>query len=205
MTRLPLPGWALLLGAVALGGCRGQSSEDTPLRPIRHMFQQQRFDTQEENGLFPDHRAERPEVPGTVIAGQPRDDDFLYRGVVDGKPAETLPMPLTPQLLQRGRDRYNIYCAACHDGAGTGQGVVARRGLQPPPTSYHDDRLRGQPVGYFYQVISKGVRTMPSYAAQVPPEDRWAIAAYVRALQLSQDAPLEKVPADVRKEKGWSK
>jgi mono/diheme cytochrome c family protein len=195
----------LLLGAAGLGACRGQVSEDPPIRPIRHMFQQQRFDTQEANELFPDHRAMRPEVPGTVIAGRPRDDDFLHRGVVDGKPAEALPMPLTPQLLQRGRERYNIYCAACHDAAGTGQSVVAQRGLKPPPPSYHDDRLRRLPVGTFYQVITKGVRTMPPYAAQVPPEDRWAIAAYVRALQLSQDAPRDAVPADVRAAKRWSK
>jgi mono/diheme cytochrome c family protein len=199
----------LLLAALALVGpglaaCRGQVSEEPPIRPIRHMFQQPRFDTQEENPFFADRRAMRPPVPGTVVAGRPRDDAFFYRGVVDGKPAATLPVPLTPQLLQRGRERYNVFCAPCHDGAGTGQSVVAQRGLQPPPPSLHEDRLRREPVGHFYQVITKGVRTMPSYAAQVPPDDRWAIAAYLRALQLSQDAPRAAVPADVRAAKGWS-
>jgi mono/diheme cytochrome c family protein len=195
----------LLAGAAGLAACRGQVSEEPPIRPIRHMVQQPRFDTQEANALFPDGRAMRPRVPGTVVAGQPRDDDFRYRGLVDGRPAATLPVPLTPQLLQRGRERFNIYCAACHDAAGTGRSVVAQRGLQPPPPSFHDDRLRGEPVGHFFQVITKGVRTMPSYAAQVPPDDRWAIAAYLRALQLSQDAPLEAVPADVRATQGWRK
>jgi mono/diheme cytochrome c family protein len=202
--RRPLASVALLCAAAGVAACRGQVSEDPPIRPIRHMVQQERFDMQEENDFFPDRRAERPAVPGTVVAGQPRTDDFLYRGVVDGKPAETLPMPLTPQVMQRGRERFNIYCATCHDRAGTGQSVAAR-GLVPPPTNYHDERLRRQPVGYFYQVMTKGVRTMPSYAAQIPPEDRWAIAAYLRALQLSQDAPVEAVPAAVRATKGWDR
>ena len=193
-----------LLAAAGLAACRGQVSQDPPIRPIRHMVQQPRFAMQELNELFPDRRAERPEVPGTVVAGQPRTDDFLYRGLVDGKPAEALPMPLTPQVMQRGQERFNVYCAPCHDRAGTGQSVAAR-GLAPPPTSYHDERLRRQPVGYFYQVITKGVRTMPPYAAQIPPGDRWAIAAYVRALQLSQDAPVEAVPAAVRATKGWDR
>ncbi len=194
-----------LVAAVALvAACRGQSSPDPPIRPIRHMVQQERFDMQEENPFFADRREERPEVPGTVVFGQPREDDFFYRGVVDGKLAESLPMALTPQVMQRGRERFNVYCAPCHDRAGTGQSVAAK-GLLPPPPSYHQDRLRQQPVGYFYQVISKGVRNMPSYAAQIPPQDRWAIAAYVRALQLSQDAPAEAVPAAVRATKGWDK
>jgi mono/diheme cytochrome c family protein len=188
---------------VAAAGCRGQISQDPPLRPIRHMYVQPRFDTQEANALFPDQRAMRPPVPGTVVAGEPRTDDFRYRGLKDGRLADTLPTPLTPQLLARGRERFDIYCAPCHDAAGTGQGVVAQRGLRPPPPSFHDDRLRREPVGYFFQVMTKGVRAMPSYAAQVPPEDRWAIAAYVRALQLSQDAPKEAVPAAVRAQKGW--
>jgi mono/diheme cytochrome c family protein len=197
-------GVALVCAAAGLAACRGQVSQDPPIRPIRHMVQQPRFDLQEVNDLFPDRRAERPEVPGTVVAGRPRNDDFLYRGVVDGKPAETLPLALTPQVMQRGRERFDIFCAPCHDRAGTGQSVAAR-GLAPPPPSYHDDRLRRQPVGYFYQVISKGVRTMPPYAAQIPPEDRWAISAYVRALQLSQDAPVEAVPAEVRATRGWDR
>lgn len=194
-----------LLGVVALvAACRDQVSPEPPIRPIRHMVQQPRLDVQEESAFFADRRAQRPAVPGTIVAGQPRDDDFRYRGVLDGKPAERLPMALTPQLLQRGRERYDVFCAPCHDRAGTGQSVAAK-GLLPPPPSYHDDRLRRQPVGYFYQVVTKGVRTMPPYAAQISAHDRWAIAAYVRALQLSQDAPAEAVPAAVRATKGWDK
>ncbi|HEY3358298.1 MAG TPA: cytochrome c [Polyangia bacterium] len=195
-----IPAAALALTA----GCREQPSEEPPVRLIRHMFDQPRFDMQEPNALFADGRAQRPDVPGTVIAGQPRVDDHLYRGTVAGKPAESLPMAVTPQLLARGQERYHIYCRPCHDGAGTGNGLVAQRGLQPPPTSYHDPRVRAMPVGQLYDVIARGVRTMPSYAAQIPVEDRWAITAYVRALQLSQDAPLDAVPADVRAAHGWT-
>jgi mono/diheme cytochrome c family protein len=203
MTRRALA--LLLVGAAALvAACRGQASPEPPIRPIRHMVQQPRLDMQEEAPFFADRREERPAVPGTVVFGQPREDDLLYRGVRDGKPAESLPMALTPQVMQRGRERFDVYCAPCHDRAGTGQSVAAK-GLLPPPPSYHQDRLRQQPVGYFYQVITKGVRNMPPYAAQIPPPDRWAIAAYVRALQLSQDAPREAVPAAVRATKGWDK
>ena len=124
-------------------------------------------------------------------------DDHLYRGLVDGAPAATFPLPITADVMARGRERYDIYCAPCHDVAGTGRGSVVQRGMLPPPT-FHDDRLRAMPLGEFYGVITDGVRNMPGYAAQIPVNDRWAIAAYVRALQRSRNATLEDIPAAER-------
>jgi mono/diheme cytochrome c family protein len=204
LSRLRAFGPAALALAATLAGCRGQPSTEPPLRPIRHMFDQPRFDVQEGNPFFADGRAARPDVPGTIIAGEAMVDDHLYRGLVDGKPADMPPMAVTPELLARGQQRFDIYCRPCHDGAGTGNGLVVQRGLQPPPPNYAEPRLRAAPVGHFFQVISKGIRTMPTYAAQIPVADRWAIATYVRALQLSQDAPLAAVPADVRAARGWT-
>jgi mono/diheme cytochrome c family protein len=106
-------------------------------------------------------------------------------------------MPLTRELLARGRERFNIYCSPCHDRTGDGRGMVVRRGYQPPP-SLHIDRLREAPVGHFFDVMSNGLGAMPDYASQIPVSDRWAISAYVKALQLSRNAPISDVPPDKR-------
>ena len=116
---------------------------------------------------------------------------------VGGRPAETFPSPVTRQVLERGQERYNIFCAPCHDRVGNGEGMVVRRGFRPPP-SFHMDRLRTVPPGYFFEVITNGFGTMANYAAEVPARDRWAIVAYIRALQLSQQARLVDVPAEER-------
>src|SRR4029079_9617096 len=114
----------------------------------------------------------------------------VYTGLArDGKPVADFPLPVTREVLLRGEQRYDIFCSPCHDRAGTGRGMVVRRGYKQPP-SYHIDRLRTAPVGYLYNVITEGCGVSPSYASQIPPEDRWAIVAYVRALQLSQNARL---------------
>jgi mono/diheme cytochrome c family protein len=113
--------------------------------------------------------------------------------------SDTLPFPLTIEVLERGRERFDINCAVCHGRTGDGDGMIVRRGYSRPPT-FHDDRLRNAPLGHFYDVITNGFGGMPRYAGQVEPQDRWAIAAYIRALQLSQDATLNDVPADRRNE-----
>lgn len=189
---------------LALAACRGQRSQDAPIHLNPNMDNQQYVGAQEPSPFFADRRGMRSDVPGTVAVGALKDDDHLYRGLVNGKPATTLPLPLDAALLRRGRERYDIYCSACHDGAGTGDGIVVRRGMLQPP-SFHVDRVAAMPVGELYSVITNGVRNMPSYARQIPPEDRWAIVAYVRALQLSRRATLADVPADVAASKGWSK
>jgi hypothetical protein len=149
--------------------------------------------------FFADGRSERPVVPGTVAQGQLRIDEQLYAGKVNGKLADTFPFEITRPVLERGRERFNIFCSPCHDQQGTGLGMIVRRGFRPPP-SFHDQRLRDMPVGYFFDVISNGFGTMYSYGDRVPVKDRWAIIAYIRALQLSQRAlPQDVPPAE------WSK
>jgi cytochrome c len=163
------------------------------------MHDQPRYEPLEASSFFADGRASRPLLPGTVARGQLRTDTHAYTGKVDGNLVETLPMPVTRALLERGRERYNIYCAPCHDRLGGGQGMVVQRGFRRPP-SLHIDRLREAPIGHFYDVMSNGFGVMMDYAAQVPPADRWAIAAYIRVLQLSQHAQLTDVPEDIRRQ-----
>jgi mono/diheme cytochrome c family protein len=195
-------GAAMLLVA----GCRGTTSTEPPIHLNPNMDQQHRYDPQEPNAFFADNRAMRPPVDGTVAVGALQEDDHFYRGRVDGKLVETLPPELTldKALLDRGHERFNIYCAPCHDQAGNGQGIVVKRnaGLTPPP-AFHTDRLRTAPLGYFFEVMTNGVRTMPTYRYQIAAKDRWAIAAYVRALQLSRVAGLDQIPGDVAASKGW--
>jgi hypothetical protein len=166
-------------------GCR-QDMQDQP-----------RYEALEASDFFEDGRASRPLVEGTVPQGQLRLDVHLYTGKISGVLADTLPMPLSRPLLERGQERYNIYCAPCHDRAGSGQGIVVRRGFRRP-SSFHVDRLREVPIGYFFEVMTDGYGAMMDYAAQVTPHDRWAIAAYIRALQLSQHATLADVPIEQR-------
>ncbi|HSF33440.1 MAG TPA: cytochrome c [Candidatus Tectomicrobia bacterium] len=178
-------GWLVVSCMLLAMGCR-QDMQDQP-----------RYEPLEASDFFADGRASRPLVEGTVAQGQLRLSDHLYAGRVNDVLADTLPMPLTRQLLERGQERYNIYCSPCHDRAGSGQGVVVRRGFRRP-SSFHIARLREAPIGYFYEVITNGFGAMMDYAAQVTPHDRWAIAAYIRALQLSQHATLADVPIEER-------
>jgi hypothetical protein len=164
-----------------LAGCR------------QDMHDQPKYEALEASSFFPDGRASRQLVPGTVARGHLREDVHFYDGKVAGKPAESFPFPVTLQVLERGQERYDIYCTPCHDKTGSGEGMVVRRGFRRPP-SYHIDRLREAPPGYLYDVISNGFGAMQDYAAQIPVSDRWAIVAYIRALQLSQNATLNDVP-----------
>jgi Cytochrome C oxidase, cbb3-type, subunit III len=181
MKIAPLPWLCLLLTAFAAPGCRQDMYDQPKAKPLAA------------SDFFPDGASARPLIPGTI----PRDwlgDDPSHTGLsTDGKLLQTLPIPLTRQLLERGHERFDIYCAECHDRAGTGRGMVVERGFPAPP-SLHIDRLREAPIGHFFDVITHGYGAMYPYGSRVPPPDRWAIAAYIRALQLSQNARLEDLP-----------
>ncbi len=188
-----------------LVGCRGTTSDRPPIHPVLNMDFQSRFESQEENTFFADKRAMRPRIAGTVARGYLKEDDHFYRGKVGERFAKTLPdqVILDRALLRRGQSRFNIYCSACHGRAGFGDGIVIDRGMVPP-TSFHDKRLRNESVGYFFHVITEGIRNMSSYQSRIPDEkDRWAIAAYVRALQLAQSGQVKDVPEQLAIEKGW--
>ena len=175
-------------------------SDKPPVHLNLNMDFQERFDPQEANPFFADNRSMRPPVPGTVARGTLREDVAFYEGRTGGGSfVEEMPVPTTRELLMRGQSRYNIFCAPCHGGAGDGEGIITTGGYgyTPAPT-YHSDRLREAADGYLYDTIANGVRTMPSYGHQVPPADRWAIVAYIRALQRSQYASPEDVPAGIR-------
>lgn len=145
--------------------------------------------------FFTDQRSARPLVEGTVARGQLRADTYFYTGKVANAPGDYLPFPATKEIMERGRERYNIFCAPCHSRVGDGKGFIPARGFSRQPPSYHIERLQKAPLGYFYDVITNGFGIMPEYSSQIPPHDRWAIVAYVRALQLSQNATMADVPA----------
>jgi mono/diheme cytochrome c family protein len=163
----------------------------------QQMADQPRYEPLQKSAFFGDERSARPLVEGTVARGQLRANEHLYTGKYQGKLAETFPYRVTYGALARGQERFNIYCSPCHDRVGTGQGMVVHRGFRVPP-SFHIDRLRAAPVGHFFDVITHGFGAMADYAEQISPQDRWAIVAYIRALQLSQHAALADVPADER-------
>ena len=172
----------LLAGLVLLGSCRQDMHDQPKYKPFAR------------SSFWPDQRSARPIVEGTVARGKLKTDTRLWKGRAgDGSFITDLPVPLTKVLLERGQQRFNIYCTPCHGRAGDGEGMVVQRGFKHPPT-YHSDKLRQQPVGYIYDVITNGFGAMVSYSSRIPMEDRWAIAAYVRVLQFSQNATIEDVP-----------
>ena len=160
------------------------------------MNDQPRHEPLEASSFFADGAASRRPVPGTIARGDRRGDQAFYSGVdpAGGFVAQS-PFPIDKELLERGRERYDIYCSPCHSRVGDGRGMIVLRGFKQPP-SLHSERLRGQPIGYFVDVITNGFGIMPSYAAQVKPRDRWAIAAYIGALQLSQYARAKDLSSD---------
>ncbi|MBX3026017.1 cytochrome c [bacterium] len=172
-----------------LAGCRQDMHNQPKYRAFAH------------NPFFPDQRASRPLVEGVVARGHLDEDEAFFQGVSNGAPVATNPLGSGLEVLRRGQERFNIYCTPCHDRTGSGEGMIVQRGYKQPP-SFHDPRLRAVPDGYFFQVMTNGFATMPGYAAQVPARDRWAIVAYIRALQLSQNATLADVPADERAKLG---
>jgi mono/diheme cytochrome c family protein len=179
-------GIAAAFAIVALAaGCR----QDMQVQP--------RYNPYDASTFFDDGRSARQPVPGTIARGQLHLDALLYTGKVDGKDAEVFPFPITRADIARGRERYNIYCTPCHDVTGSGRGMIVLRGFPQPP-SFHIDRLRQAPPGHFFDVMTNGLGVMYSYSSRVSPEDRWRIAAYIRALQLSQQANLADAPAAAR-------
>ena len=193
-----------LLAAVLLAGCQGQSSDDPPVLLERNMYDQERYNPESYSQFFADHRTMRPPVEGTVARDRYEDDPEIATGLLPDRSAYVLTIPQTyiqrsggmEKIVARGQERFNIYCAPCHGRTGDGKGMVVckrdkasdpcqSRGFAPLP-SYEDPRLRQMPDGQLFATISRGVRTMPAYGAQVPIADRWAIVAYVRALQISQ-------------------
>ena len=189
----------LLVVTVVFAGCQGTISEKTPIHINPNMDQQERFEAQEANPFFADGRAMRRPVNGTVARGFLKDDVALWTGKTESGAWSSIPVPVTLDLLERGRDRYKIYCSVCHGLAGDGKGIIMTGGygFVPAPT-YHSDMLRSQPDVYLYDALTNGVRTMYGYGSQVPVHDRWAIVAYVRALQRSQFADVNDVPENER-------
>src|SRR5215207_1165154 len=157
------------------------------------------YDPLQGTNFFANGAASRPLVANTVARGQLRADEHLYTGKINGQVANEFPMPVTKQVLDRGQERFNVFCSPCHGRTGSGNGMVVQRGFRQPP-SYHEDRLVNAPVGYFFDVMTNGFGAMQDYAAQVPVADRWAIAAYIRALQFSRRGSANEVPADRREE-----
>ncbi len=179
----------LAIALFALAGC------SNTLYGAQLMRFQPRYDPLEASPFFEDGHSARMPVEDTVARGQLRLDELMYSGRVDGKYATDFPMPITRDVLERGQERFDIFCAPCHGAVGDGQGMVVQRGFKQPP-SFHIDRLRQVPPGYFFYVMTNGFGSMYSYNTRVSPEDRWAITAYIRVLQLSQYADSTLVPAD---------
>jgi mono/diheme cytochrome c family protein len=171
--------------SLALAGCR-QDMHDAPS-----------YDPLQQTDFFANGAASRTLVANTVARGQLRVDEHFYTGKVNGQVVTEFPMPVTEDMLNRGQERFNVYCSPCHGRTGQGDGMIVQRGFRAPP-SYHEERLRNAPVGYFFDVMTNGFGAMQDYSAQVTVPDRWAIAAYIRALQLSRQATVEDVPADRR-------
>jgi hypothetical protein len=176
---------ALFVCTLAFSGCG-----DTTLR--QDMANQPRHNPLSPATFFPDGRSERPVIDNTVVRGAINEDPLLTP-----KESNTFPLPLTKDLLARGQDRYNIFCSPCHGLQGDGNGMVTLRGMKHPPT-YHQERLRNEPNGYFFDVITNGFGAMSGYSMQLEPRDRWAIVSYVRALQLSRNAPVGELPPNLR-------
>lgn len=191
--RVPLA-LATLVIALFAAGCNQNMT-------FQMMGTQPKYLPYSSSDFFQDGQSGRPGIPDTLARGHLQDDPALFTGKVDGADVTTFPYPVTRGIVLRGRERYNIYCAPCHAQTGMGNGMIVQRGFTPPPT-FHQDRLRNAPVGHFFDVITNGFGSMPSYAVQVPVNDRWAIIAYIRALQLSQDATFNDVPADQRSRLG---
>jgi mono/diheme cytochrome c family protein len=176
-----LAGALILLGA----GCRQDMHNQPKFKPLRA------------STFYADQRSSRPIIEGTIARGQLKEDRYYYTGMNGTIPGEQFPFPVTKEVVERGHERFNIYCTPCHSKLGDGNGMIVQRGLKRPP-SFHDPRLVKSPVGHFFDVMTNGFGAMPDYSAQISVRDRWAIIAYIRALQLSQNATADDVPAGVQ-------
>ena len=208
---LPLTGAALF--SIVLTGCRGQKSTEPPILPIQNMVEQTSYGPQSKNDFYKDGLANRPPVPGTVAQGEEKTNKPLYFGQEtdssDQNPiwVKKIPIKLNEKVLQQGQEDFNIYCAPCHGKAGDSDGLVTQRsGGAIRPSNLHDQERLNLPVGKIYDAVRNGVNNwnMPGFAAQMSVEDRWAVVAYVKALQISRTAKKENVPEDVQVKNGWS-
>jgi hypothetical protein len=192
---------APLLALTALAGCfRGLPSDQPPVHVNPNMDSQEKYKAQAEGPFFADSSAMRLPVPGTIAQGGLKHDSVYFFGFDSrGDTVKNNPLDITMSLLERGQERYEIFCTPCHGGVGDGQGAVYLRNKgMLPPTNFHDDRLRSAPDGHIFSVIANGIRNMPAYKYQIPVEDRWAIVSYFRALQRSQNATINDVPEGQR-------
>jgi len=178
--------YGLLVGTVLfLAGCRLDMHDQPKFKPLR------------QSTFYADKRSSRPIIEGTVARGQLKEDTYFYTGKAGNNPGDVFPFPVTRDVVERGQQRFNIFCTPCHSQLGDGNGMIVQRGLKRPP-SFHDPRLVKAPVGHFFDVMTNGFGAMPDYSAAIPVRDRWAIIAYIRALQLSQNATPGDVPAGVQ-------
>lgn len=177
----------LLVGALLIASCR------------QDMHDQPRKEPYEGNTHYADGRSDRPQVEGTIARGQLQTDELLFTGKEGGELALRFPFPVTARVLERGRERFDIYCAVCHERTGYGLGMAVQLGFRQP-TSFHDDRLREAPPGYFFDVITNGFGAMFDYSDRILPRDRWAIVSYIRALQASQNVPVDTLPERIQRE-----
>ena len=193
--RIAIP----VLMLFAFSGCyRGQTSDKPPIHLNPNMDDQEKYKPQAESRFFPDSSDMRVPVEGTVAGGYLREDTEFYQGKNSkGEFINKAPIEINMENMKRGQERYDIYCSPCHSRVGDGHGIIIDKGFPPPP-SFHIDRIREMPDGEIYDVISNGLRNMPSYGHQVMPADRWAIVIYLRALQRSQHAALSDVPENMR-------
>ena len=176
----------VIVGVIfAVGGCRQRMADQPHQRPL------------DSSTFFPDGMASRPVEPGTVPYSRVEENPYVLTGKMNGKPGDALPFPVTAELLARGQQRYEIFCSPCHDRLGTGQGMIVQRGFRPA-RSFHEPRLRDAPAGHFFEVMTLGFGPMPSYASQLSPRDRWAVIAYIRALQFSRNARVSELPQQDR-------
>ena len=177
--------FALSLVALACAGCR------------QDMQNQPKFIPQRSTTFWADGRSVRPQVAHTVARGQLGEDSFFNTGLIEGKEADALPFPVSMEVLARGQERYNIYCTPCHSRVGNGAGMIVQRGYKPAG-NFHSSRILAEPLGHYFYVMTNGYGAMPDYSAQLTPADRWSVAAYIRALQISQSANESEVPSGVQ-------
>lgn len=188
---------ALIPASLVLAGCMGQTTRQTPVTFIPDMDYQDRYDPQEQRPFFGDKRASRQPVPGTVARGRLKEDSNFFTGVADGQYIGRNPLKIDQELLELGQRRFNTYCSPCHDRTGQGRGLVAQRAMWIP-TNLQEQRIREFNDGEIFNVITHGRRSMPSYRTQIVEADRWAIVAYVRALQRTAGGTVADVPPDQR-------
>jgi len=183
LRRRQVVAWTLAAASLLLlAGCRADMQNQPYQRPLV------------ESDFYADRRSARPIIAGTVARGHLDADAYFFTGKIGSNDGDYMPFPVTAEVLARGQQRFNIYCSPCHSEIGDGNGMIVQRGYKRPP-SYHIERLRKAPIGYFFDVMTNGFGAMPDYSQQIQPADRWAIAAYIRALQLSQHATEADVPA----------